>query len=104
MEYKRKPLGIKYHFENVYRITLKTQFGIGTFDAYGVYEEEALDVVADYLVDCEINAYLDHYELYDLCEVGQTVDEYAQANGLTCCGKHGIYVKVLSIEEIKEEN
>jgi hypothetical protein len=61
-----------------------------------------VDLVADRIEAEELTGlYFDHYEVADLCEVGETVDEYAEANGLVCAGNHGIYIQVLGIE--KEE-
>ena len=65
-----------------------------------------MDAVADYVEKQEMGGlYADHYELADCCEVGQTTDEYAEANNLTCCGNHGVYLEVLRINLInpKEE-
>ena len=85
-----------------YKTTLGT--GLAWTQSYTVEatnEAEALDLVADHLEATETTGlYSDHYELSDLCEVGQTVDEYAEANGLVCCGNHGIYVQLINIEEI----
>ena len=86
----------------LYRVTLGT--GIAwteSYEAYAYNEGEAADLVADF---CEENDYeglfSDYYELADLCEVGETVDEYAEANGLTCCGNHGIYITIIDIKEV----
>lgn len=88
--------------EKLYKVTL----GTGTawtesYEVYAYHEQEAVDLVADF---CEENDYeglfSDHYDLADLCEVGETVDEYAEAHGLTCCGNHGIYLDIINIEEV----
>lgn len=93
------------HGEKLYKITL----GTGTawtkcFSVYAYNEQYAVDAVADYVEEQEIGyVYADHYELADLCDVGQNVDEYAESNNLTCCGNHGIYLEVLGIDIINQE-
>ena len=88
--------------EKLYKITI----GNGTawnkeFKVYANDEQEAVDLLADYLEDEEMDGlYGDHYGLLEYCDVGQTVDEYAEANNLTCCGNHGIYVQILGMEEL----
>ena len=87
--------------ETLYTVTV----GTGTiwtkeFKVYAYNETEAVDLVADYIEDQELESlYADYYEIFDCAEVGQTVDEYAEANNLTCCGNHGIYIQVINIEE-----
>ena len=86
----------------LYRVTLGTGTAwVENYEVYAYHEQEAVDLVADF---CEENDYeglfSDHYELADLCEVGETVGEYAEAHGLTCCGNHGIYLNVVDIKEI----
>lgn len=90
--------------ETLYRVFLGTgTLWLAEFHVYAYSEQEAVDFVADY---CELHKleglYSDHYELADECEVGETVDQYAEACGLTCCGNHGIYVKLEGIEVISE--
>ncbi len=63
----------------------------------------ASNLVADYCTEYELHGlYADHYELVDLCEAGQTVDEFASVHNLTCCGKHGVYINIIGIEELKD--
>lgn len=90
--------------ENLYAVTVGTGLAwTQTFEVYAYNETEAVDLVADYCEDHELEGlYGDFYEVADLCEVGETVDEYADANNLTCCGNHGIYMQILGIEEITE--
>lgn len=61
----------------------------------------ALDIVGDY---CEKNGmrnlFATHQELVPLCAEGQTVDEYAEMQGLTKCGINGVYVVLSQINEI----
>lgn len=91
------------HGEKLYAVTLGTGLAwTQTFEVYAYNEGEAVDLVADYCEDHELEGlYSDYYELADLCEVGKTVDEYAEANNLTCCGNYGIYMQILRIEEVK---
>lgn len=92
--------------EKLYKVTL----GTGTawtqsYEVYAYHETEAVDLVADYCEENELGGlYSDHYELADLCDEGETVDEYADANGLTCCGNHGIYMQILDIQEVSNEH
>ena len=87
--------------EKFYRVYI----GTGTawykvFQVYAYNESEAVDLVADYCEEHELEGlYADYYEIYDLCE-GETVDEYAENHNLICCGNHGIYLEVAGLEEI----
>jgi hypothetical protein len=98
------PINTGLHGETLYRISLGT--GTAWTAPYLVYaynEQEAVDLVADYLDEHEVaSLYCDYYELADLCETEQTVDEYAEANGLICAGNHGIYIQVLGIETVAQ--
>ena len=88
--------------EKLYKVTL----GTGTvwtqsYEVYAYNETEAVDIVADYVEAQELNGlYGDYYELADLCEM-ETVDEFADKNGLVCCGNHGIYIQLINIEEVR---
>ena len=88
--------------EKLYAVTLSTGLAwTHTYEVYAYNETEAVDLVADYCEDHELEGlYGEYYELADLCEVGQTVDEYAEANNLTCCGNSGIYLNITNIEEV----
>lgn len=87
--------------ERLYCVTLGTGFAwTKSFEAYAYNESEAVDLVADYVEEHHLYLYDDHYDLADLCEDGQSVDEYAEANGLTCCGNSGIYLNITNIEEV----
>ena len=90
--------------EKLYKVTLGTGLAwTQTFDVYAYNESEAVDIVADYCEENELQGlYGDFYEVADLCDIGQSVDEYAEANGLTCCGNSGIYLQILDIEECEE--
>ena len=89
--------------EKLYTVTLGTGTAwTKTFEVYAYNETEAVDLVADYCEEHELEGlYSDYCELADLCEVGQTVDEYAEANSLACCGNHGIYMQILGIKEVE---
>ena len=87
--------------EKLYTVSLNT--GLAWLREYSVYaynEQAAIDLVADYIEAEELTGiYSDHHELADLCEAGETVDEYAEANNLICAGNHGIYISVAYIKE-----
>ena len=89
------------HGTKLYRVTL----GTGTawtqsYEIYAYHEQEAVDLVADYVQEQAPGLCSDHYELADLCETNELVDEYAEANGLTCCGNSGIYMHIIDIKEV----
>ena len=90
------------HGEKLYRVLLGTgTIYLEEFYVYAYNETEAADLVADYCEEHEFcGLYGDFYDLADLCENGETVDEYAEANGLICCGNHGIYIELARIEEV----
>lgn len=58
---------------------------------------EAIDHVADYCEENAPNLIFDHYALADECDLGQSVEEYAEANGLICCGNHGVYIDLIRV-------
>lgn len=86
--------------ENLYRVFVGTgTIWLKEFHVYAYNEQEAVDLVADYCDEHELEGlYADYYEIFDLCDVGQTVEEYAEAHNLTCCGNHGIYLEIAGIE------
>jgi hypothetical protein len=87
--------------ENLYRVYI----GTGTawykvFQVYAYNESEAVDLVADYCEEHELEGlYSDYWELFDLCE-DESVGEYADVHNLICCGNHGIYLEVAGLEEV----
>lgn len=87
------------HGEQLYTVTL----GTGTvwtqsYDVYAYNEQEAADLVADYIEEQELHGlYMDWHELSDLCERGETPDSYAESHNLTCAGNHGIYMEITNI-------
>lgn len=87
-----------YNGEQLYQIILGTG---EKFKVYAFDEQEAINLVADYLVEEEQEfSYADYYEIADLCEVGQSVSEYAEENNIYCAGEHGVYVQVTEIKTI----
>ena len=103
MDSKPIIIGTNNYGEHLYRVYI----GTGTawykvFQVYAYNESEAVDMVADYVEENEFEGlYADYYEIFDLCDFGETVGEYAEAHGLICCGNHGIYLEVAGLEEIK---
>lgn len=74
------------------------------FKVFAYDEQEAIDILADHLVEEEREySYADHYEIADLCEVGQSVDEYVEENGYYHAGEHGVYIQVTEIKTISIE-
>ena len=87
--------------ETLYKITIGTGLAwMKHFEVYAYNEQDAVDLVADYIEEEFEGLCFDHYALADLCEVGETVDEYAEANNLVRCGNHGVYINVEGIEVI----
>lgn len=87
-----------YNGEQLFKIILATG---EDFKVYAFDEEEALNILADHLVEEEREySYADHYEVADLCEVGQSVAEYAEENNLYCAGEQGVYIQVAEIQTI----
>ena len=95
-------IGSNAYGETLYRVYIGTGTAwLKVFQAYAYNEQEAVDLVADYCEEHELEGlYTDFYGIADECEVGQTVDEYAEAHNLICCGNHGIYLEVAGLEEI----
>lgn len=88
--------------ETLYRVNI----GTGTawtkhFEVYAYNEQDAVDLVADHIEEEFEGLCFDHYTLADLCEVDETVDEYAEANNFVCAGNHGVYINVVGIEILK---
>lgn len=66
------------------------------FIAYASNQKEALDIVADYLVERNrTNLYHchDEIEIMASCSRWKTAEAFAIDNNLTRCGSHGIYVE-----------
>lgn len=88
--------------ENLYRVFIGTgTIWLQEFHVYAYNEQEAVDLVADYCEEHELEGlYTDYYTIADECETGQSVDEFIYEHNLTCCGNHGIYLEVAGLEEI----
>lgn len=64
---------------------------------------EALDILVDFISENEIFSicYSDYYELADIMDSEyETVEDYADANGMVCCGNKGLYIIPTLISEI----
>ena len=96
-------IGTNEYGETLYRVYIATGTAwYKVFQVYAYNESEAVDLVADHIGKHEYEGlYADYYEIFDLCDVGETVDEYAEAHNLICCGNHGIYLEVAGLEEVK---
>jgi len=97
-------INTKNYDEKMYRINLLT--GTVWIEQYGVYaynEQEACDTLADYLEENESGLCIDYWHLNDLCDSFQSVDEYAEAHNLTCCGNHSVYLEIESITEVVQQ-
>ena len=97
------PINEGNYGEKLYCVTLGTGLvWTKKFKVYAYDENEAVDLVADYIENKEMGRlYSDYYEIADLCDVGETVDEYVAANNLICCGNNGIYINLIGLEELK---
>ena len=94
-------IGDGNHGEHKYRIFISTGIIYSQeFHVYAYNETEAVDLVADYCEEHLPALCADHYEIFDICDVGETVEKYAEAHNLTCCGNHGIYLKIAGLEEL----
>lgn len=93
--------------ENDYMNNQLFKIILGTGEDFKVFaydEEEALNTLADHLVEEEREySYADYYEVADLCEVGQSVSEYSEENNLYYAGEHGIYIQVAEIKVLRGE-
>lgn len=93
-------IGTNNHGERYYHVFIGTGTAwLQEFHVYAYDPSEAVDLVADFCEEHLPGLCADHYELFDLCE-GETVDEYAEANNLTCCGNHGVYINLIKVEEL----
>lgn len=94
-------IGANHHGERYYHIFIGTGTAwLQEFHVYAYGIPEAVDLVADYCEEHLPGLCADHYELFDLCDVGETVDEYAEAHNLTCCGNNGVYIDLVRVEEV----
>jgi len=95
-------IGSNAYGEKLYRIFIGTgTIWLQEFHVYAYNEQEAVDLVADYCEEHELEGlYTDYYTIADECETGESVDEFIEAHNLICCGNHGIYLEVAGLEEI----
>lgn len=73
------------------------------YTAYANSEQEAADIVADYLERHNLShLYYDEHTVKVLAEFSEyrLPEKYAKANGLTCCGANKNYIRFLRIAEI----
>lgn len=98
-------IGTNEYGETLYRVYIATGTAwYKVFQVYAYNESEAVDMVADYVEEHEYDGlYTDYYGIADLCDVGQSVDEYVEVHNLICCGNHGIYLEVAGLEEITND-
>ena len=94
-------IGTNDHGEHHYRIFIVTgTMWLQEFHVHAYNESEAIDLVADYCEEHKLRGlYFERYELVNPRN-GETVDEYAEAHNLTCCGNHGIYIEIAGLEEL----
>lgn len=93
-------IGDNNHGERHYNIFIGTgTVWLQEFHVYAYNSSEAVDLVADYCEEHFPGLCADHYELADICDIDQTVDEYAEAHNLTCCGNHGVYLELIKVIE-----
>lgn len=92
--------------EKTYIISIGTGLVWATlFKVAAYHETQAVDLVADYLEEHGYTGlYYDHLELEVIakCSEYKSAEAFAEANSLTCCGNHGIYIELLNIEEVSE--
>lgn len=94
-------IGSNHYGERCYRIFIATgTLWLQEFHVYAYDPSRAVDLVADYCQEHLPGLCADYYEIFDLCDVGETVDEYAEAHNLTCCGNHGVYIDLVKVEEL----
>jgi hypothetical protein len=73
-----------------------SQYKVGAYN-----EGEAVDKVANHLEEQgHKGLYYDHLELETMakCSEYKTAEAFAEANNLTCCGNHGIYLEITSVK------
>lgn len=94
--------------ENTYVVSIQT----GTahtedFQVYADSDKKAIDAVADYLDGAGAeNLYFDPGTLAAIAECSnhKTLAEFAEARGLTKCGRRGIYLALANVEEEKQND
>lgn len=92
-------IGSNYYGQKQHRVFLHTSSTwLEEFIVYAHDECEAIDKVADY---CEANKlhdlYHTHIELLNIFNKDRKVERYAKKQKMTCCGTHGIYIRVAAV-------
>ena len=89
--------------EKLYRVYISTgTMWYKVFQVYAYNESEAVDLVADYCEEHELEGlYADYWDIYNNLEIDETFDEFVENHNLICCGNHGIYLEVAGLEELK---
>ena len=85
--------------EKLYKVYVNT--GTAWCDVREVYaynEGEAIDKVVDRLEEEGSNLVIDYYELNDMVEYPDTIDDLIVDYNLTCAGNHGLYISVDRVE------
>lgn len=84
--------------ENVYTVAIGTGLVWACqFHVVARNEQEAVDLVVDYMVENEIKLYMNYNELEEKCDNGETVEEYAENNNLVSAGNNSYYINLLGI-------
>ena len=87
--------------EYCYKIYLNTGTAwLEEFEVYAYTESEAIEELVKYIIHNKFDGlWFSYYELLDECELGETVDEYAENHGLIACDK-GVYLPLARMEVI----
>ena len=92
------------HGEKTYVISIGTEFAWGEqYQVAAHNEAEAINKVADHIDDIGAKGlYYDHLEVEMMGKYSsyKTVEEFAKANNLTCCGSRNIYIEITKIQEV----
>ena len=83
--------------ENTYDITI----GDGTiYRASAFILDDAIDRVADYIEKHNKGLYVDGQALKIMseCSKNESIEAFAKAHNLTCCGANGIYIEITNVK------
>lgn len=87
--------------EKIFRVDIGTGLvWVCVFHVVARNEQEAVDLVVDYMYDNDIRFYYDgddYMKWYK--ETGESSDDYAESHGFTCAGNYGFYVEVVGIAD-----
>jgi hypothetical protein len=87
-----------YNGEQLFKITLGTG---EDFKVYAFDEQEAVNLLADHLVEEEqVWSYSIYQEIATLCDIGQSVSEYIEENNMYFADNQDIYIQVAEIQTI----